>query len=339
VIDFILFRTKSLICKDALHRESTIQKYFRDSALVTSQKNRFPVSRPTTCHPVRTLICPLFHPTYHTVQVPDRSSIIHPNDVYFRLEPSLYREASVPACIRPDDSAARPDDVEWLISFRFSFQVQIREDWCNRLDDVDSRPDALIHKAKIAIQIHPSRRQSAWSGLAFNKYGNFVFNFNRPDACLSWSGRALIWYGNCVLKINRPDDHPPRSRRAKPYMQITCSGRATVRTTMPHRPDAALKQERFSAKISEILVAQLSVWMAFVHRQDDTRIFQYSPPFEPQPINRGPWALRTARIRYWIPSELRELFFEVIRADLFTLKPLQVCCCCTITEVYLRGRP
>jgi len=38
-------RTKSLVCKDALHRDSTIQKYFRDSALVTSQKNWFPVSR------------------------------------------------------------------------------------------------------------------------------------------------------------------------------------------------------------------------------------------------------------------------------------------------------
>jgi hypothetical protein len=27
----------------------------------------------------------------------------------------------------------------------------------------------------------------------------------------------------------------------------------------------------------------------------------------PQPINRGPWALRTARIRYWIPQELKEV--------------------------------
>jgi hypothetical protein len=45
VIGFILFRKKSLVCKDALHKESTIHKYFRDSALVTSQKNRFPVSR------------------------------------------------------------------------------------------------------------------------------------------------------------------------------------------------------------------------------------------------------------------------------------------------------
>lgn len=90
----------------------------------------------------------------------------------------------------------------------FLSKVQIREDWCNSPDDVDFRPNALIHKARITIQIQPSGRQSTWSGRVFNRYGNCVFNFNRPDACLSWSGRALIWYGNCVLKINRPDDHP-----------------------------------------------------------------------------------------------------------------------------------
>jgi hypothetical protein len=53
-----------------------------------------------------------------------------------------------------------------------------------------------------------------------------------------------------VLKINRPDRHLPWSKSAKPYMEITCSGCATVRTTVPHRPDVALKHERFSAKIS-----------------------------------------------------------------------------------------
>jgi len=116
-------------------------------------------------------------------------------------------------------------------------------------------------------------------------------NFNRPDACLSWSGHALNRYGNGVLKINRQDGHPPCSGRAKPYMEVTCSGRATVRTTLPHRPDMALKQERFSAKILEILVAQLSVRTAHVHRPDGTPIFNYIRPFEPQPINRGPWAL------------------------------------------------
>jgi hypothetical protein len=101
-----------------------------------------------------------------------------------------------------------------------------------------------------------------------------------------------------MLKISRLNVHPPWSGRVKPYMEITCSGRATVRTTMPHRPDAALKQERFSVKILEFLVTQLSVWMAHVHRPDGTRIFYSSRPFEPQPINRGPWALRTVRILY-----------------------------------------
>jgi hypothetical protein len=118
---------------------------------------------------------------------------------------------------------------------------------------MDSRPNALIHKARIAIQIQPFGRQSAWSERTFNRYGNCVFNFNRPDACLSWSGRTLNRYGNCVLKINRPNGHPPWSGRAKPYMEITCSGRTTVRTIVPHRPDEALKQERFLAKISKIL--------------------------------------------------------------------------------------
>jgi hypothetical protein len=146
---------------------------------------------------------------------------------------------------------------------------------------VDSRPDALIHKASIAIQIQSSGRQSAWSGLAFNRYGNYVFNFNRPEACLSWSGRALNRYGNCLLKINRPDGHPPWSGSAKPYMKITCGGRATVRMTVPHCPDATLKQERFLAKISEILVAQLSVRTAHVHRPDGVRTYHNSRSFEP----------------------------------------------------------
>jgi hypothetical protein len=146
---------------------------------------------------------------------------------------------------------------------------------------VDSRPDALIHKARITIQIQPSGRQSAWSRRAFNGYGNCIFNFNHPDACLSWSGRALNRYGNCVLKINRPDSHPPWFGCAKPYMEITCSGCATVRTTVPHCPDAALKQERFSAKISKFYVAQLSVRTAHVHCLGDVHTYHSSRPFEP----------------------------------------------------------
>jgi hypothetical protein len=139
---------------------------------------------------------------------------------------------------------------------------------------VDSRSDALINKARIAIQIQPSGRQSTWSECTFNSYGNLVFNFNRPDDHLSWSGRA------------------------KALLEITWSGRATVRTTVPHCSDAALKQERFSLKISEILSHSCpSRRLRFTVRMESVHITIVAY-LNPQPINRGPWALRTARIRY-----------------------------------------
>jgi hypothetical protein len=42
-----------------------------------------------------------------------------------------------------------------------SFQVHFRKDFFNHPDDMDSRPDTLIHKARIPIQTSPSGRQSA----------------------------------------------------------------------------------------------------------------------------------------------------------------------------------
>jgi hypothetical protein len=52
-------------------------------------------------------------------------------------------------------------------SFRFSFQKQIWEDCCNRPDDVDSRPDALLLKGKFVIQTQPSgcRSTMVWKRL------------------------------------------------------------------------------------------------------------------------------------------------------------------------------
>jgi hypothetical protein len=48
----------------------------------------------------------------------------------------------------------------------FPSKTQIWKDCCNRLDDADSRPDALIHKASIAFKIQTSGCQSSWSGRA-----------------------------------------------------------------------------------------------------------------------------------------------------------------------------
>jgi len=108
--------TKSLMCKDAVNRDSTCQSIFR--RLCTTKKIedfRFPVNRPdvhlSTVQFVWTT-CSSWLDTRQT-------SIIRPDDVSFRPDPSLYREASVPTCIRPDILAAHPDDHQWSISFRF----------------------------------------------------------------------------------------------------------------------------------------------------------------------------------------------------------------------------
>jgi hypothetical protein len=62
---------------------------------------------------------PSVRTTCHTVRMSVRPSIICPDDVHFLSGPLLYREATVPACIYPNVSAARPDTSQWSISFRF----------------------------------------------------------------------------------------------------------------------------------------------------------------------------------------------------------------------------
>jgi hypothetical protein len=145
---------------------------------------------------------------------------------------------------------------------------------------VSSRPDAHLSTVPYVRTTCSSRPDARQTSI-----------IHPDDICLSWSGRTHSRYGNCVLKNCRPDVHPPWSGRSKPYMEITCNGRATVQTSVSHCPDAGLKQERFSAKFLENPVAQLSVRTAFIHITAVTHS-------APQPINRGPWALRTARIQY-----------------------------------------
>jgi hypothetical protein len=66
-------------------------------------------------------------------------------------------------------------------------KTQIWEDRCNRLDDVHSRPDALIHKASIAFKIQTSERKSSWSRRAS------IRSTFRTTIPLVWTGEALIW--------------------------------------------------------------------------------------------------------------------------------------------------
>jgi hypothetical protein len=45
----------------------------------------------------------------------------HPDDVVFPPNIPLYRESFAPACIRPDDSVARPDDSQRSIKLHIFF--------------------------------------------------------------------------------------------------------------------------------------------------------------------------------------------------------------------------
>jgi hypothetical protein len=148
-----------------------------------------------------------------------------------------------------------------------------------------------------------------------------------------------------ISTVRTPAFHGPDARIVN--MEIAC-WRLTVRTRKAlcenylqrtcDRPDDSVSPSGRGSQTGKIFSENLRNSGRIVVRPDGAHIFYSSCTFEPQPINRGPWALRTARIRHWIPSELRELFCEVIGADL-SLKPLQVCCCCATTEVYLKGRP
>jgi hypothetical protein len=122
------------MCKDVVNKDSTCQSIFRRLCIAKKIEDfRFPVSRPDdmssrpddmssrpddmssrpddmSSRPDAHLsTIPSVQTTCHPRPNARQTSIIHPDDVSFRLDPPLYREASVPACIRPDISTARPD--------------------------------------------------------------------------------------------------------------------------------------------------------------------------------------------------------------------------------------
>jgi hypothetical protein len=151
---------------------------------------------------------------------------------------------------------------------------------------VVSRSDARLLKARIAIQISLSGRQSALVRTRVQLIWKLPSDFNRLDDYLSWSRRTHSRYGNCVLKFSRLDAHPP------------WSGRATVRTMCHPVRTRLLSRKDFSEKFLENPIAQLSVRTAMTTVLTAPSYILLDAHLSPQPINRVPWTLRTARIRY-----------------------------------------
>jgi hypothetical protein len=260
--------TKTLVCNNAVNRDFTIQSDVRRfclqeiNFLVSSSDDRATPSGRSAVNRFSRLDDVPYRPDAR------QTSIIRPDDVFISSGPHTVSR-SFCASLHPSGRLSSPfgrplviDQLQILSKFR------IREVDISVRKMLVSRPDARLHKARIAIQISRSGRQSALVRTRMQLIWKLPIR-------LQQSGRALCRYGNYVLKFSRPDVPPPWSRRAKPYMEVICSGHATVRTTVSHRPDAALKQERFS----ENSVTQLFVRTTKVHHPDGVRTKHSSRPF------------------------------------------------------------
>jgi hypothetical protein len=205
-----------------------------DSALLTSQKNSVPYQpsgpRQTKHHPSERRGFP---PGPFTVS----------RSFFSSLDPSGRLSS-------PSKRLSVIDQLQILSKFN------LREDYFNRLDDVDSRPDALIHKVGIAIQISPSERQSALVRTCAKQLRKLPIRLqpSRRSSPMVRTRESLIW------KLLAVDVQP--------------SGRLclTVRTLLSNR-------KRFSVKISENSIALLSVRTAQVHRSDGVRTYYSNRPF------------------------------------------------------------
>jgi hypothetical protein len=145
------------VCKDA-------SQGFYYSEVLQSQKIFSSLSAVRTkCHLVRTPICPLFHPSgrrVHPDRTPDRPASSVRTTYLFHSDPTLYREASIQlASVRTSQQPVWTPISTRTVSD--SFQVPIKGRSINRPVDVVSCLDARLLKARIAIQISWSGRQSA----------------------------------------------------------------------------------------------------------------------------------------------------------------------------------
>jgi hypothetical protein len=133
--------TNLLKYKDAVNRDSTFQSLQVRRIQVPYQ----PSGR--SSHPIRTPICPLFHPSGRLVipsGPPRQISIIRPDEVFIPSEPHT-ESRSFCASLHPSGRfSSTSGRLSVLDQFLISFQVPRKGRSINRLDDVVFRPDARL---------------------------------------------------------------------------------------------------------------------------------------------------------------------------------------------------
>jgi len=200
------------VCKDDVNRDSTFQSTLRRLCTAWKIEDFGSLSAVRTIETSRSdahlTTVPFVRTTCHTVRTPVRPSIIRPDDVHFRPDHPLCREVSIQlASVRTTQQHVRTPLGTRPVSN--SFLVPIKERLINLPDDVVSRPDARLLKARIAIQISPSGSQSALVRTRVQLIWKLPIQLQPSGRLLSWSGRVHSRYWNCVLKFSHPDAHPP----------------------------------------------------------------------------------------------------------------------------------
>jgi len=138
---------KSLMCKDAANRDSTFQSEVKRNSSSL-------VSRPDDWAILFGRLLFLIHPSGRRAIPSGRrqSSIIHLDDVFIPSGPFTVSR-SICASLHPSGCFSSTSGFHSVLErFSDSFQFPRNERSFNRPDDVGSRPDAGLCKARIAVQ-------------------------------------------------------------------------------------------------------------------------------------------------------------------------------------------
>jgi hypothetical protein len=208
IIGLILFGQNHLYVKDAILQGIPLFKRVSEDSACKTENLRFPVSRPDD----RTI--PSRRPSVHCSIRPDnvpyrpdaRQTKHHPSGRRDFPSGSTTVSRSFCSSLHPSERLSSPSGCLLVIDqLQILSKFNLREDCSNRPDDVDFRPDTLLHKARIAIQISPSGRQSALVRTRVHQLRKLSIRLQPSGGLPPWSERAHIKYENCVLKISRPD--------------------------------------------------------------------------------------------------------------------------------------
>jgi hypothetical protein len=146
IISLILFGQNHLYVKDVVLQGIPLFRRVSEDSACKSENLRIPIS----CLDDRAI--PSGRPT-------DQASSVRTTYIYVR---TITISRNYCSSLHPSGRLNSPSGrLSVIDQLQILSKFNLREDCFNRPDDVDSRPDALLHKARILIQILPSRRQSA----------------------------------------------------------------------------------------------------------------------------------------------------------------------------------